>query len=200
MLACPKGAPSNYFFNTGHFMTSQKIIIGKEEWAALPELGLPAVKMRVDSGAKTSALHAFNIQVIEENGLKYVHFDIHPIQNNRKVIQSCRGLLIDQRHVKSSSGEKENRHVIRTPVTLGEETWDIEITLTNRDSMGYRMLLGREAMANRVLIDPDQAFCLGSIPDKEAVTYYQTMQPRKDGLNIILLASNRELYSKQAPD
>jgi ribosomal protein S6--L-glutamate ligase len=157
-------------------MTTNKIIIGKEEWASLPDLGLPAVKMRVDSGAKTSSLHAFNINQFEEDGKKYVHFDIHPIQNNRKFIQSCRGLLIDKRNVKSSSGEKEHRHVIRTPITLGEETWDIEITLTNRDSMGYRMLLGREAMTNSVLIDPDRSLCLGQVSDEQAKSYYRRGQ------------------------
>jgi ribosomal protein S6--L-glutamate ligase len=72
---------------------SEKIVIGKEEWCGLPELGLPAIKARVDSGAKTSSLHAFNIHTFEEDGKKYVHFDIHPIQDNRKIIQSCRGLV-----------------------------------------------------------------------------------------------------------
>src|SRR5690606_13522080 len=129
-------------------------IIGKEEWCALPEITLPAIKVRVDSGAKTSSLHAFNIQPFEKEGIKWVQFDIHPLQDDRKIIQTCRAKVVDRRHVKSSSGEKEKRHVIKTPITLGNETWEIEITLTNRDSMGYRMLLGREAMNKRVLIDP----------------------------------------------
>jgi ribosomal protein S6--L-glutamate ligase len=176
---------------------SSKIIIGKEEWCGLPELGLPAIKARVDSGAKTSALHAFNIHQFEENGKGYVHFDIHPVQNNRKVIQSCRGLLVDKRNVKSSSGEKETRPVIRTPITLGNESWDIEITLTNRDSMGYRMLLGREAMANRVLIDPESALCLGDVPVEDVSKYYSSVEPRKDGLRIVVLASNPDLYSNK---
>ncbi len=176
---------------------TNKIVIGKEEWCALPELGLPAVKARIDSGAKTSSLHAFNIHPFEENGKKYVHFDIHPIQDNRKIIQSCRGLVVDRRSVKSSSGEKENRHVIKTPVTLGEETWDIEVTLTNRDSMGYRMLLGREAMKERVLIDPDTSFCAGERDDDEVKTYYNAVQPQKSGLKIALLASNPDLYSNK---
>ena len=174
-----------------------KIVIGKEEWGALPELGLPAIKMRVDSGAKTSSLHAFNIQPFEEDGKQYVHFDIHPVQNNRKLIQSCRALVVDQRQVKSSSGDKEKRIVIRTPITLGSETWDIEITLANRDTMGYRMLLGREAMTRRVLIDPDASVCLGE-PDPDSVrSHYRTVVPRSDGLKIALLASNPELYSNK---
>ena len=176
---------------------SQKIVIGKEEWCGLPELGLPAIKARIDSGAKTSSLHAFNIQVFEEAGKKYAHFDIHPIQDNRKILQSCRGLVVDRRHVKSSSGEKEKRLVIRTPVTMGDETWEIEITLTNRDSMGYRMLLGREAMKGRVLIDPDSSFCLGDRDEEQVRQYYHTVPTRKDGLRIVLLASNPDLYSNK---
>jgi ribosomal protein S6--L-glutamate ligase len=176
---------------------SKKVIIGKEEWCSLPELGLPAIKARVDSGAKTSSLHAFNIHPFEEDGKKYVHFDIHPVQDNRKLIQSCRGLVVDQRHIKSSSGEKEKRHVIRTPIILGDETWDIEITLTNRDSMGYRMLLGREAMKERVLIDPDSSFCLGDMDDAVVEKKYGRVVPRSDGLKIALLASNPDLYSNK---
>jgi len=176
---------------------SQKIIMGKEEWCALPQLGLPAIKARVDSGAKTSALHAFNITPFEEQGKKYVHFDIHPIQDNRKVIQSCRGEVVDQREVKSSSGEKERRMVIKTPITMGEETWEIEITLTNRDSMGYRMLFGREAMRERVLIDPDSSFCLGTQNEAEVQGWYRDSAPKKEGLNIALLANNPDLYSNK---
>ena len=176
---------------------NSKVIIGKEEWCGLPELGLPAIKARIDSGAKTSSLHAFNIHPFEEAGKKYVHFDIHPLQDNRKVIQSCRGLVVDKRDVKSSSGEKETRHVIRTPLTMGSETWDIEVTLTNRDSMGFRMLIGREAMKERVLIDPDAAMCLGAKHEEDITSLYSFMAPREDGLNIAVLASNPELYSNK---
>lgn len=175
----------------------KKIIIGKEEWCALTELGLPAIKARIDSGAKTSALHAFNIQPFEENGEKYVHFDIHPLQDNRKIIQRCKGKVIDKRDIKSSSGEKEKRHVISTALTLGGKTWEIEVTLTNRDSMGYRMLLGREAMEGRVLIDPEAAMHLGNIPPEAVRTHYKTTTPEKDSLRIVVLANNPELYSNK---
>lgn len=176
---------------------TKKIIIGKEEWCGLEDLGLPAIKARIDSGAKTSSLHAFNINPFEENGKQYVHFDIHPMQNDRKLIQSCRGFVVDKREVRSSSGDKEQRHVIKTPITLGCETWEIEITLTNRDSMGYRMLIGREAMNNRVLIDPHSSMCLGSIPQEEVKKYYSAVKPKKDGLRIVVLASNPKLYSNR---
>ncbi len=175
----------------------KKITIGKEEWCSLADLGLKAIKARVDSGAKTSSLHAFNIQPFEENGKKYVHFDIHPIQNTRKLIQSCRGLVVDSRDIKSSNGVRENRWVIKTPITLGDASWDIEITLTNRDTMGYRMLIGRQAMKDRVLIDPDRSFCLGEWDENEVKTYYNDIKPNKNGLNIVLLASNPDLYSNK---
>ncbi len=176
---------------------SKKIVIGKEEWCALPELGLPAIKARVDTGAKTSSLHAFNIQPFEEDGIKFVHFDIHPVQDNRKIIQRCTGRVVDRREVKSSSGDSERRHVIRTPLRIGDEVWDVEITLTNRDAMGYRMLLGREAMSRRVLIDPDSSFCLGEITELEAQNHYHAFAPSAKGLKIVLLASNPELYSNR---
>jgi len=176
---------------------TKKIVIGKDEWCGLPELGLPVIKARIDSGAKTSSLHAFNIHPFEEDGKKYVHFDIHPIQENRKIIQSCRGLVVDKRNVKSSSGEKENRHVIRTLIVLGDESWEIEVTLTNRDSMGYRMLIGREAMKERVLIDPDASLYLGKLNTQDIEKHYNKVASKKDGLKIVLLASNPELYSNR---
>jgi ribosomal protein S6--L-glutamate ligase len=92
---------------------------------------------------------------------------------------------------------KERRPVIKTPITLGDETWNIEVTLTNRDSMGYRMLLGREAMTNRVLIDPDSSFCLGTVTTDEVRKHYGTVKPKSDGLRIVVLASNPELYSNK---
>lgn len=174
-----------------------KVVIGKEEWCALPELGLPSIKARVDTGAKTSSLHAFNIHPFEENGQKYVSFDIHPIQDNRRMVQHCRGRVVGRRNVKSSTGVNEKRHVIQTTLKLGEESWDIEITLTNRDAMGYRMLIGREAMKERVLIDPDNSFCLGVVEEQEVVKFYDVSRSKSDKLRIILLASNPELYSNK---
>jgi ribosomal protein S6--L-glutamate ligase len=178
-------------------MTAEKLIVGKEEWCALPDLGLPAIKARIDTGAKTSALHAFNIQPFEEGGEMYVHFDIHPVQDNRLMVQSCRAKVIDQRAVKSSIGETEQRWVIRTPLTLGEQTWHVEVTLANRDSMGYRMLIGREAMQDRILINPDASCLFGDLEEEKIATYYHTISPRQSGLRIVVLASNPELYSNK---
>jgi ribosomal protein S6--L-glutamate ligase len=178
-------------------MSGERVVIGSEEWCGLPALGLPAIKARVDSGAKTSALHAFNIETFEEGGARQVRFDIHPVQGNRRVVQSCCAPLVARRSVRSSSGDKERRPVIRTPLELGGQTWDIEITLSNRDSMGYRMLLGREAMAGRALIDPDTALVLGDRDEGAVCRYYHEVAPGRDALDIVVLASNPDLYSNQ---
>ena len=180
-------------------MQKDKIIIGKEEWCGLPELSLPIIKARIDSGAKTSALHAFNINPFEEDGKRYVHFDIHPLQKDNRTIKSCRALVVDQRSIKSSTGVAEKRFVIKTPITLGKETWNIEITLANRDSMGFRMLIGREALGNHVLIDPNQATLLGEKKTEDVRALYKTAQkkPKKDNLYIIVLATDPKLYSNQ---
>lgn len=179
-------------------MTSTtKLIIGKEEWCALKDLGIPAIKARVDTGAKTSSLHAFNIELSKAGGKEKVSFDIHPIQNNREIVRACEADVVDSRIVKSSTGEKERRIVIQTPITLGNETWDIEVTLTNRDSMGYRMLLGREAMEKRFLVDPEISFCFGDIPSESIQNHYPAKESTQKGYNILLLASNPELYSNR---
>ena len=174
-----------------------KIIIGSEEWCALPELGLPAVKVRVDSGAKTSAIHAVNIEVREREGQEYVSFDVHPLQSNRKIVKRCRAKLIDRRDIKSSTGHIENRYVIQTSLKMGSEAFDIQMTLTNRDSMGYRMLLGREAMTGRFIVDPEGSFLLGKQSAKKAESHYKVPKEKTKRLKIALLASNPELYSNR---
>ncbi|KZY71024.1 alpha-L-glutamate ligase [Oleiphilus sp. HI0071] len=171
--------------------------IGSEEWCAFSDLGLPAVKARVDSGAKTSSIHAFNIHTFRRDNEKWVSFEIHPIQNSRRTVIRCERPIVDRRAVKSSSGVAETRYVISTPMTLGDETWDVELTLANRDSMGYRMLLGREAMKGRVLIDPNESFLLGGHTKKQVEKLYNQSTPEIGGLNIALLASNPDLYSNQ---
>lgn len=174
-----------------------KLVIGSEEWCAFPELGVPAIKARVDSGAKTSAIHAFNIQPFRRDGEAWVSFEIHPIQNNRRVVIRCERPVVDKRRVKSSSGNTETRYVIRAPIKLGEQVWDIELTLANRDSMGFRMLLGREAMMERLLVDPALICTLGEVAEEEITTFYGQKKVAKKGLKIGLLASNETLYSNQ---
>uniref|UniRef100_UPI00404B4CB3 30S ribosomal protein S6--L-glutamate ligase n=1 Tax=Flavobacterium sp. TaxID=239 RepID=UPI00404B4CB3 len=178
-------------------MLDNKLILGSEEWCSFPELGIPTIKARVDSGAKTSALHALNIQTFVKNEESWVKFDINPIQNNQKTILHCEALLVDKRIVKSSSGFREKRFVIQTLLKIGELNWPVQLTLTNRDSMGFRMLLGREAMSGRVLVDPERKYVLGQPTEDVIQNFYAHSTLEKSGLKIGLLASNPELYSNK---
>lgn len=176
---------------------STKIIVGSEEWCAFSDLGVPAIKARVDSGAKTSSIHAFNIQPFRRDGVPWVSFEIHPLQNNRATVIRCEKPVSDKRVVKSSSGVAETRYVIRSVLEIGEASWEIELTLANRDSMGYRMLLGREAMIGRLIVDPSQECVLGDIAQVTIDKFYAKKKATKNGLKVGLLASNEELYSNR---
>lgn len=132
-----------------------KLLIGRSEWCALPNLHIPAIKAKIDTGAKTSAIHAFNIERYTKHGKPYARFDIHPIQSNEKVIVTAKAPIIDERFIMSSNGHMEHRYVISTALIMGDQRWKIELTLSNRDPLRYRMLLGREALNGRVLIDPN---------------------------------------------
>ncbi|WP_439651254.1 30S ribosomal protein S6--L-glutamate ligase [Microbulbifer sediminum] len=175
-----------------------KLIVGSEEWCSFPGLGIPAIKARVDSGAKTSCLHAYNIHTFKRDGESWVSFEAHPLQHQRRPSVRCEARLLDKRTVRSSSGESEKRPVIRTSLSIGGSVWDIELTLTNRDSMGYRMLLGREAMMGRMMVDPAESFCLGDMRVSELEEYYRDEHHMAGtGLRIGVLASNPDLYSNQ---
>jgi ribosomal protein S6--L-glutamate ligase len=174
-----------------------KIILGSEEYFSFPDLNIPVIKARVDSGAKTSAIHALNISPFKKDEETWVRFDVNPIQNDLKTIISCEAKVIDRRIVKSSSGNREQRYVIQTSIDIKDEKWLIELTLANRDSMGYRMLLGREAMLGRVLVDPEKSFELGEPSIAIIKATYKDFQRKSSGLKIGLLASNPELYSNK---
>lgn len=143
-----------------------KIMIGWQEWCALPALGLPAIKVKVDTGAKTSALHAYDIQPFTKDKQEYVRFKIHPLQSNDALEILCEAPLADYRFVTSSNGRREKRYVIRTPLELADKTVQVEITLTARHNMAFRMLLGREAMRTaKLTVDPAKSFLQGKIED-----------------------------------
>ena len=127
----------------------------------------------------------------------WVSFEVHPLQNNRYTVVRCEKPVVDKRAVKNSSGISETRYVISSLIELGDVTWEIELTLANRDSMGYRMLLGRSGMADRLLIDPSQNLCLGDISADKLENFYGTDRPERSGLKIGLLASNINIYSNQ---
>lgn len=134
-----------------------KIQVGWKEKAKLSGLGIPSIKVKVDTGAKTSSLHAFDIKLIEKDDNTYVSFKTCPLRRHPKRVFTCEAEMIDYRKITSSNGQTQSRYVIRTPITIGEQTWDIDITLANREKMRYKMLLGREAMEN-ILVSPTEAY------------------------------------------
>jgi hypothetical protein len=135
-----------------------KKIIGWREWIQFPDFKNAKVKAKVDSGARTSSLHAYNVKVITEKGVKKVHFELFPNQDNKEGKVIVKAPLVDYRNIKSSNGHQEKRPVIITPIKMFDEIWTVEITLTNRDIMGFRMLLGRQAIRNRFVIDVGRSF------------------------------------------
>ena len=135
-----------------------EFILGWEEWLSLPDLGLPAIKAKVDPGARTSALHAFQIEPFGPATAPMVRFGIHPIPGREDIEIYCSAPVIDRREVTSSNGEKESRYVIRSRVKIADRSWSIELTLTNRESMSYRMLLGRQAIQEEMLVEPSSSF------------------------------------------
>lgn len=146
----------------GH--TEDRLVLGWREWITLPELGL-RLKAKVDTGAKTSALHAFEIESFERDGAEWVRFKIHPKQYRTDVETVCEAPIKDRRVVIDSGGHRELRYFIETPVEVGGRTWRIEISLTSRDDLRFRMLLGRAAIRQAALVDPGRSY-LTRKPDR----------------------------------
>ena len=140
------------------FAAATDAIIGWREWVALPDLGVPAIKAKIDTGARSSALHAFDLDRFERNGIPMVRFQAHPVQRNDDYIVTAEAILLEDRLVRNSGGQAEIRPVIETLVRVGGTVWAIELTLTNRDEMGFRMLLGRQAVRRRYLVDPGRSY------------------------------------------
>ncbi|MCA8923342.1 MAG: ATP-dependent zinc protease [Planctomycetes bacterium] len=133
-------------------------VIGWREWVGLPELGVSWVKAKVDTGARSSSLHAFDLEIVERRGKAWVTFSVHPLQRSSALTVRARAEILEFRRVRSSSGQTSERPVIVTQVAFGDEVWPIEVTLANRDEMGFRMLLGREACRTRFLVDSGRSF------------------------------------------
>lgn len=140
---------------------SAKPIIGWREWISLPLLGIKEIKPKIDTGARSSSLHAFNMEFYTEGGVEMVRFEVHPLQRNDSNIVTCTAPVLEHRRVTSSSGHRTQRPVILTDVKTRDMRWEIELTLANRDEMGFRMLLGREALRGRFLVDPAHSYVQG---------------------------------------
>lgn len=136
--------------------------IGWREWVALPELGISTIKAKIDTGARSSALHAFDIERFQQAGKTMLRFKVHPLQKDDRTCLTAEAELLDERQVKDSGGHKELRPVIQTVVTLGQYQWPLELTLTDRGGMGFRMLLGRQAVRQRCVINPGQSYLLSA--------------------------------------
>ncbi|WP_166826326.1 ATP-dependent zinc protease family protein [Thalassoroseus pseudoceratinae] len=138
--------------------------IGWREWVSLPDLGVDFIKAKIDTGARTSSIHAYEIEPFERDGEQYVRFELHPVQRNTKETIRTEAKLLEYRRVTSSNGHQSSRPVIVTNVRLLDQVWPIELTLANRDTMGFRMLLGRESIRDRFLIDAGRSH-LGGVPE-----------------------------------
>ncbi len=148
--------------------------IGWREWIALPDLGIPIVKAKIDTGARSSALHAFAIEPYEREGATWLRFEIHPHQRDDRTVVRTAAPLLDRREVRSSNGQVQLRYAISTAVMLGDCSWPIELTLTNRDAMGFRLLLGRQALRDRFLVHSGQSFLHGK-PLSSAIAPLKTL-------------------------
>jgi len=142
-------------------------VIGWREWVGLPNFGIKAIKVKVDTGARSSSLHVFEQQVFERDNVQWVRFKIHPVQRNRNKTVKAEARILEFRSVRSSSGVASLRPVILTNVKLLDITWPVELTLASRDEMGFRMLLGREAFRGRFLVDAGKSFYGGRPKQKK---------------------------------
>lgn len=140
------------------------VTVGWREWVSLPDLGVAWTKAKVDTGARSSSLHAVDLEIVEDNGVSIARFGIHPWQGSDLDPVVVEAPVLETRLVRSSNGEEQERPVIRTTVGLGEHRRSIDLTLTRRDAMGFRMLLGREALRQGILVDPRHSYRVGRPP------------------------------------
>lgn len=143
---------------------ADSLVVGWREWVSLPDLGISMIKAKVDTGARTSAIHAYDIESHRLRGRDVLTFKVHPLQRNQKKVVVCTAAVVDERMIRSSSGHTSLRPVIETTIEIGPLSWQIELTLTNRDEMGFRMLLGRQAVRDHLLVHAGKSFLMSSNP------------------------------------
>ena len=139
-------------------MTRNKILVGALEKCSLPDLNIENLETRIDTGAKTSSLHVDNIREFEHNGETWIEFDIHPDVHQVEVIVKRKAKMMAKRKIKSSTGTIQTRYIIKTTIMIGKKSWPIEVSLSDRSNMTYLMLLGREAMHGKIIVDPQRRF------------------------------------------
>lgn len=142
-------------------MSEEKVILGWREWLGFPDLGITSIKAKVDTGARTSCLHAFYVEPFERRGSSWVRFGIHPNQGENETVIHCEAPVKDMRTVRDSGGHEETRYVIETSIKVGDQTQLAEVTLTDRDLMKFRVLLGRTAIRKSYLVDPGRSYLQG---------------------------------------
>ncbi|MEV8466373.1 30S ribosomal protein S6--L-glutamate ligase [Fluviibacterium sp. DFM31] len=174
---------------------SEPFQLGWEEWVSLPQLGLPALKVKVDTGARTSALHAYDIESFGSASSPKVRFTIHPIPDREDVLIHCSAPVVDRREVTSSNGESEWRYVIRTKIRMGKREWPIDVSLTDRGNMAYRMLLGRTALAEDMLVTPQQSFCQPELGYESYHSVAVKQDAPRRSLRIAVLSREAHNYS-----
>lgn len=174
-----------------------RFILGRTEWVALPDLGLPAIKAKVDTGARTSALHAHFIEPFGRSSAPMVRFLVQPLPARPELEIACSAPVVGRREVMSSNGEREARFVIKTTIRIGTRDWPVEVTLTNRESMTHRMLLGRQALLSDMLVEPTSSFRQGKLGPKKAYRGLPATEPVKRALRIALLTRRPEAPSTQ---
>jgi len=174
----------------------KELVFGWEEWVELPGLGLPAVRAKVDTGARSSSIHAFMIEPYGRAGKQRVRFGVHPVPERPDIVVFCSAELVDQREITSSNGETELRYIVRTPLCIGGQEWPIEISLTNRESMQYRMLVGRTALRDNIIVDPNLSCAQGEL-SPDLYNKLPKTKARRAGLKIGILTREPENYSSR---
>ncbi|MFT7598921.1 MAG: hypothetical protein ACI8TP_001846 [Acidimicrobiales bacterium] len=163
-------------------MTADKTAVGWREWVGLPDLNTAWVKAKIDTGARSSALHAFDLETFTRDGKDWARFSVHPWQrsdNNGHLVETP---IFEWRSIRSSSGESEERPVLRTSLRIGESTHEVDLTLARRDEMGFRMLVGREALRGKFVVDPARSYLAGK-PGREVIAANRKRSPTEAGLD-----------------